>query len=92
MNLVCPKCGAAAVLPDVPVVSNIDHLSAVPVAALTYLRPEARIFKGPTPHRFLARVCGACGFSEFYVEDPKGLMATARRASVDCCGDDAGAA
>ena len=31
-------------------------------------------------HRFLARVCGSCGFAEFYLEDPKGFVAVTRRA------------
>jgi predicted nucleic-acid-binding Zn-ribbon protein len=76
---ICTKCGSTEILPDVPVVSNVDNLSAVPIAALTYAKPDALIFKGPITHRFLARVCGDCGFSEFYVKDPKGLMATAKQ-------------
>ena len=83
MDLVCPKCGSAEVLRDVPVVANVDHLSSVPVSALAYKNPEARLFKVPLPHRFLARVCGACGFSEFYVEDPEALLATVKPAAVD---------
>ena len=83
MDLVCPKCGSAEVLRDVPVVASVDNLSAVPVSALAYKNPEARLFKGPVPHRFLARVCGACGFAEVYVEDPQGLLATVKRAAVD---------
>lgn len=83
MGMTCVKCGSTKILTDVPVVSNVDNLSAVPVAAVAYARPEARVFKGPVTHRFLARVCGACGFSEFYVEDPHGLAATIARGISD---------
>jgi predicted nucleic-acid-binding Zn-ribbon protein len=83
MGMTCSKCGASEILPDVPVVSNVDNFSAVPISALAYQRPEARLLKGPVPHRILARVCAACGFAEFYVEDPKGLAATIKRGVED---------
>ena len=83
MDTPCSKCGSAEVIANVPVVSNVDRLSAVPVSALLYREPDARVFKGPITHRFLARVCGSCGYTEFYVEDPKGLLAMAKRAAID---------
>jgi predicted nucleic-acid-binding Zn-ribbon protein len=79
MDATCPKCGSDEILLDVPVVSSSDQFSAVPVSALVYNKPDAWIFKGPSPHRFVARICGGCGFAEFYVEDPKGLAATIKR-------------
>jgi hypothetical protein len=51
--------------------------------ALAYNKPDAWIFKGPNPHRFLARVCGVCGFAEFYVENPKRLAATINQVVAD---------
>jgi predicted nucleic-acid-binding Zn-ribbon protein len=75
MGMTCAKCGSSEILPDVPIVSNVDNFSAVPVSGLAYRKPDARVFRGPVPHRLLARVCGACGFTELYIEDPKGFAA-----------------
>ena len=85
MNESCSKCGSNEVLTDIPVVSTIDKStpSILVVAALAFNKPDARFFKGPVIHRFFARVCGSCGFAEFYVEDPKGFMAVVKRADVD---------
>lgn len=82
MNLTCPKCGSTDMLCDVPVVSNVDNLSAVFVSALAYNKPDARVFKGPVTHRFLSRVCGTCGHAEFYIEDPQGFAATVKRVAA----------
>jgi predicted nucleic-acid-binding Zn-ribbon protein len=67
MNAPCSKCGSTEVLADIPVVTSKGSA----VSAMDY------------KHRLLARVCGSCGFAEFYVEDPKGLVAVAKRAAVD---------
>ncbi len=77
MNVSCSKCGSTDVLNDIPV--GVPDLTAV--CALAFNKPAARVFKGPVAHRFLARVCGSCGFAEFYVEDPQGFMAVAKRAA-----------
>ena len=83
MDASCSKCGSNEVLTDIPVVSSVDNLSPFVVSALAFNKPDARVYKGPVTHRFLARVCGSCGFAEFYVEDPKGFMAVVKRADVD---------
>jgi predicted nucleic-acid-binding Zn-ribbon protein len=67
MNASCSKCGSTEVLADIPVVTSMGSA----VAAID------------SKHRFLARVCGSCGFAEFYVEDPKGFVAVTKRAAVD---------
>jgi hypothetical protein len=83
MGMTCSKCGSTEILCDVPIVSNVDNFSAVPVSGLAYRKPEARVFRGPAPHRLLARICGACGFAELYLEDPKGFAALVKRAVDD---------
>jgi predicted nucleic-acid-binding Zn-ribbon protein len=67
MNASCSKCGAANVLTEIPVVTSKGSA----VCAVDYNQ------------RFLARVCGSCGFAEFYVEDPKGLAEATRRAATN---------
>jgi predicted nucleic-acid-binding Zn-ribbon protein len=81
MDTPCSKCGSTEVLTDIPVVSIIPAVA--PVCAVAYKTPDAMLFKGPVTHRFLARVCGSCGFAEFYVEDPKGFVAIAKRAAEE---------
>ena len=83
MEIACMKCGSNEIISDVPVVSSVDNLSAIPVSALTYNKPNAQIFKSPVTHRFVARICGACGFAEFYVENPKGLVAIIKQVVDD---------
>ncbi|SIO64953.1 hypothetical protein SAMN05444166_7500 [Singulisphaera sp. GP187] len=81
MGLSCAKCGSTEILTDIPVIS--DNLPTGAVSALAYRRPGARVFKRPITHPFLARVCGICGFAEFYVENPKGLLAVAKQVDTD---------
>ena len=82
MEKTCSKCGSSEILPDVPVVTSDDGLAFVPVSALAYNKPDARIFKQPVQHHFLARICGDCGFAEFYVERPRSLLATIRQSDA----------
>jgi len=82
MDLTCPKCGSAEVVPDVPVVSRVTPLSALQLSALAYRNPTALLFKKPVAHPLSGRVCGACGFIEFYVSDPQGLATVIRRAET----------
>ncbi len=81
MQMICSRCGSSVILSDLPVVSNVDNFSSVPISILTYKNPERRGFKTPVPHRLLARVCGNCGFADLYVEDPQGLAASVNPAS-----------
>lgn len=71
MELACSKCGSNKIHSNVPVVSNIASLGLMPVAAVAYNRPDAWVFKNPVIHPFVANVCSACGFSEFYIENPQ---------------------
>jgi predicted nucleic-acid-binding Zn-ribbon protein len=83
MDTPCSKCGSTEVLTSIPVVSRLDRFYAVPVVALAYNKPDALVFKEPVTCRFLARICGSCGFTEFYAEDPKSFVAIAKRAAGD---------
>lgn len=79
MGMICSKRGSTEILSGVPIGSGVDNLSAVPVSALAYRTPDARFFKGPASHPVLARICGACGFAELYLQGPKGLAAMVKR-------------
>lgn len=78
---VCPKCGSSEVIPDVKIIDHAHLNQPMELSATVYLNPEAWVFKGPVSHRLQARVCGACGYAEFYVDNPQTLLAAARRAA-----------
>ena len=70
MGMTCSKCGSSEILSEVTIVAGVDTISSVPVSRLAYRRPESRIFRGPAPHRLLARIRGARGFAELDLEAP----------------------
>jgi predicted nucleic-acid-binding Zn-ribbon protein len=77
----CPKCGSGEVIPDVRIIDHGHSNRPLDLSATVYTSPDAWIFKGPVSHLFKARVCGRCGYTEFYVDDPQGLAEAARRAA-----------
>jgi len=78
---VCPKCQSSDVIPDVKIIDHAHYNQPMDLSATVYTTPEAWVFKGPVSHRFNARVCGACGYAELYVENPATLLKLARRAA-----------
>ena len=79
---ICPKCGSGDIIPNVRIIDHAHGNVAMDLSATVYTNPEAWIFKGEVSHRFEARVCGACGYTEFYAADPKGLLAAAKKATA----------
>lgn len=78
---ICAKCGSTEVIPEVRIIDHAHLNQPMDLSATVYTNPEAWVFKGPISHRFRARVCGACGYTEFYVDDPQGLLTLAKRAA-----------
>ena len=76
----CPKCQSSEVIPNVRIIDHAHYNQPMDLSATIYLDPGAWVFKNAVMHRFSARVCGACGYTEFYVDDPQGLLAWANRA------------
>ena len=75
----CPKCQSTEIIPDVRVIDHGHYNSPLDLCATVYREPDAMIFKHPVAHRFHARVCGACGYTEFYVENPQRLLELAKK-------------
>jgi hypothetical protein len=75
----CPKCQSTESIPDVRVIDHAHLNQPMELSATIYTNPDAWVFKGPISHRFRARVCGSCGYTEFYVEDPRGLLEWSRK-------------
>ncbi len=82
-NSNCPKCGSSEVIPDVWIIDHAHCNIPMDLSATVYTNPDGWVFKGSISHRFKARVCGSCGYTEFYVDDPQGLLAIAKRAASD---------
>ncbi|MDZ4659605.1 MAG: hypothetical protein SH868_18695 [Bythopirellula sp.] len=80
----CMKCGSTEIIPDVRI---IDHGPALlDLSATVYTNPEAYIFKGAISHRLQARVCGLCGYTEFYVSNPQALLTAAKGVASKAAG------
>ena len=66
----CVKCGSTDVVPGVRVMGTHSVDLRVRVDA----DPHALLFKGTERSPLEARVCGRCGYTEFYATDPATLL------------------
>ena len=71
----CVKCGSADIVLGARVQEHGDPESRLRVNA----DPGALLLKGPALCPLEARVCGRCGYTEFYATDPAALLAAWRR-------------
>ena len=70
----CFKCGSDKVIPRARVMDR-GHYSgdAGDLNLVVYANPEALMFKSGLNSSAFARVCGDCGFTELFVENPAEL-------------------
>jgi hypothetical protein len=80
METECPKCGSHEVIPSVEVMDRSDS-GVQSLSLLIAEKPQAAIFRGWRKFPLSARVCPACGYTELYVSDPRGVQASHARAS-----------
>ncbi len=73
-NITCPKCKSEKVVPQARVMDR-GHYSgdAGNLTLVVYENPEALIFKGTHEGALYARVCGECGYTELFLENPEEL-------------------
>ena len=77
MMMPCPKCGSDKIIPNVRIVSReFDQLDSGDVSLEVYRQPEALLFKGTLRDPLRAQVCGQCGLTELYANDPGALWET----------------
>ena len=74
----CAKCGSRDVIPEAPVPDKGDAGVAGDMEMRIPENPHAWIFKGMQSTPVRADICGACGYMELYVEDPRLLWKTYR--------------
>lgn len=68
----CSKCGSSAIVPRAMVADrnqNMEYDLKLRVDA----QPSAMVFKQAARSAIHACVCSACGYVEFYADDPKAL-------------------
>jgi predicted nucleic-acid-binding Zn-ribbon protein len=69
----CAKCGSTRIIPRARLTELAPHVHEVSVRVAVTERPEALVFKGEKHVDTYAKVCGACGYVEVYVDDPSAL-------------------
>ncbi len=77
----CPKCGSGEVIRGVQVMTAMTTAGAErigEVVAEVDRHPRAVFLKGPISSPLKAFVCGHCGFTELYVDQPGELLAAYR--------------
>jgi predicted RNA-binding Zn-ribbon protein involved in translation (DUF1610 family) len=80
MDTECPKCGSQEVIPSVEVMDRSDS-GVQSLSLLIAEKPQAAVFRGWRKFPLSARVCPACGYTELYVSDPRGVQESHERAS-----------
>lgn len=70
----CPKCAAAQVIRNVRLTGAVNR----PLGVAVEVEQEAVVLNAVVTRQLTARVCGSCGFAEFYVADPKELWDAAQ--------------
>ena len=71
----CAKCKSPKVIPRARIIDRADYNLHTDLTIHVYENPEALIFKGTSEGTLRARICGACGYVETYVENPDELYA-----------------
>lgn len=75
----CPKCRSNVIIRNARVMDRgHGNADAGALSLVLYEDPEALIFKGRHTFSLTAHICGACGFTEFYVSDPGALRAASQ--------------
>ncbi len=79
--MLCPKCGSDKIMPNVRIVyRDFDRIGSGDVSLEVYADPEALVFKGTLRDPLRAQVCGQCGLTELYANDPGALWETYKAA------------
>ncbi len=67
----CPKCDSTDVIPGVTIPDHFNMTHAMHLSLKVSENPGAFLFKGTKSSKLRAYVCGSCGYSELYVDDPR---------------------
>ena len=67
---VCPKCSGNNILANVSFRDHVDTVRQVDAMVTVNTTPEAWILPSIVGSRIAAWICEACGYTEFYTENP----------------------
>ena len=75
-TLTCPKCNSEKIVPRVRIMDR-GHGSgdAGDLTVVFYDNPEALIFRGAHKGALFAQICGECGYTEMFLENPQDFHA-----------------
>jgi predicted nucleic-acid-binding Zn-ribbon protein len=76
----CPKCGCTVLVDGVRILDHRYRGSVEDLSVAVYKNPSGWVFKGEVRCRLWARVCGNCGYTELYAENPTDLVRAAAEA------------
>ena len=66
----CVKCGSDKIVP-LASIEDLGRPSSRDLWAYVFTNPEAWIFKGPVHVQLRARICGECGHTELFAQEPE---------------------
>lgn len=69
----CPKCKSVKILPNVRVIDRNGDYQDKNLSVRLELKPGALLFKGAETFDLSACICGECGYTELFVENPTEL-------------------
>lgn len=69
----CEKCGSNKIIPRAKVIDRGEYNAAGDLTISVDEKPDAFMFKQRVYASVTARVCGNCGFIEFYADEPEAL-------------------
>jgi hypothetical protein len=75
MGMKCRNCGSEKMIPGVDVQDQGQASDGVLRAHVGYIEPEAIFFPGKVFARWKANICGECGHTEFFANEPAELYA-----------------
>ena len=68
----CPRCNSTKIISDAKVISKGYHPGLTKVSVIRH--PHAMIFEDPEEADLKAWICGNCGYTEIYADDPQRLF------------------
>ena len=83
MNATCAKCGSGKMMLEIPLKDQGQYSDGQLKAQVGFLHPEAAIFRGRTYAKLRANICGECGFTELFAENPRLLYEAYARTQKD---------
>jgi hypothetical protein len=69
----CGKCESRRVIPKAKIVSCADRPD-LGLTAVVARKPQAALFRGEVQTKLSARVCGECGYTEFFADEAGALF------------------